>query len=85
MSDERWSEERVADLVARLRPAPRGWVEAASELPRVRVALDDLVQRIEADAALRAEVLADLEAALEREGVEPTPPAVATLRARLEP
>jgi hypothetical protein len=85
MSDDaRWNEERLGELLGRLRPAPRGWVEAAAQLPRLRAVLDDLVARAEADAAFRAALIADLEAALEREGVEPTPRTVAELRTRLE-
>ncbi len=56
---------------------------AAAQLPRLRAVLDDLVERAEADAAFRATVIADLEAALEREGVEPTPVLVRRLQSRL--
>jgi hypothetical protein len=83
MSDNAWNEERLGGLLRLLRPAPRGWVEAAAELPRLRAVLDDLVERAEADAAFRAAVIADLESALEREGVEPTPRLVEALRNRL--
>jgi hypothetical protein len=83
MSDNAWNEERLGGLLRLLRPAPRGWVEAAAELPRLRAVLDDLVERAEADAAFRATVIADLETALEREGVEPTPRLVEALRNRL--
>ena len=84
MSVTSWSEERIAGLLSMLRPAPRGWVEAAAELPRLRSVLDDLVARAESDAAVRAAVVADLEAALEGAGVEPTPRTIAELRARLQ-
>jgi len=84
MSDMTWTEERIAALLTQLRPAPQGWVEAAAALPRLRTVLDDLVARAEADAAVRASVIADLEQALEASGVEPTPRAVAELRSRLE-
>jgi hypothetical protein len=83
MSDNAWNEERLGGLLRLLRPAPRGWVAAAAELPRLRAVLDDLVERAEADAAFRAAVIADLESALEREGVEPTPRLVEALRNRL--
>lgn len=78
-----WNEERVAELLALLRPAPAGWVEAAAQLPRLRAVLDDLVVRAEADAEFRATLIADLEAALAREGVEPSPRAVEELRRRI--
>jgi hypothetical protein len=83
MSENAWNEERLAELLRLLKPAPQGWVEAAAELPRLRAVLDDLVERAEVDAAFRAALIADLEAALAREGVEPTPRLVAVLRSRL--
>jgi len=83
MSANAWNEERLGELLRLLRPAPTGWVEAASQLPRLRAVFDDLVARAEADAAFRAELIADLEAALAREGVEPTERALVELRARL--
>jgi hypothetical protein len=83
MSENAWNEERLAGLLRLLRPAPQGWVEAAAQLPRLRAVLDDLVERAEADAAFRAALIADLEAALAREGVEPTPRALEALRSRL--
>jgi hypothetical protein len=78
-----YSEERVAELLRRLPPAPRGWVAAAQELPRSRERLDEIVTRAEADAAFRRQVLADLSAALELAGVEPAPPLLDELRRRL--
>jgi hypothetical protein len=80
----RYDEARVAGLLGLLRPAPRAWVRAAQELPCARRALDDLVRRAEADAALRARVVADLEAALTLEGIEPRPRLVADLRRLLD-
>jgi hypothetical protein len=55
-------------------------VRAAQELPAARRGLDQLVARAEADAAFRASVLADLESALQAEGVEPAPRVVVELR-----
>jgi hypothetical protein len=83
MSENTWNEERLARLLRMLKPAPQGWVEAAAELPRLRAVLDDLVERAERDAAFRAALIADLEAVLAREGVEPTRSLVAALRIRL--
>jgi len=79
-----WNEERLAELLALLKPPPVGWVEAAAQLPALRAALDDLVARAERDAAFRAALVADLEAALAREGLEPTRRALDELRMRLE-
>lgn len=84
MNEDRWHEERLAELLALLRPAPPGWIRAAEELPSLRRTLDDLVARAEADAAFRADLIADLEQALAAEGVEPSPRVVEELRNRLE-
>ena len=75
--------ERIAELLRLLPPPPDGWVRAAQELPQARAELDGLVARAEEDAAFRTQVLADLEAALESEGIDPTPSVVAALRVRL--
>ena len=83
MSENAWNEERLGELLRLLPPAPTGWVQAAAELPRLRSVLDQLVERAEADATFRAALIADLEAALAREGVEPTPRLVEALRVRL--
>ncbi len=79
-----WNEERLAELLALLRLPPLGWVEAAAQLPALRAVLDDLVARAERDAQFRAALVADLEAALAREGVEPTRRLLDELRSRLE-
>jgi hypothetical protein len=73
----------IASLLRELPRPPEAWIRAAQELPAARAALDELVARAEADARLREEVLADLEGALRREGVEPDRRTVAALRARL--
>jgi hypothetical protein len=78
-----YDEQRIAQLLRLLQPAPQGWVRAAQELPRARAAMDEIVGRAEADAEFRARVVADLEAALEAEGVEAVPSVVAALRLRL--
>ena len=83
MSAGAWNEERLGQLLRLLRPAPRGWVEAAAQLPRLRDVMDDLVRRAQEDAAFRTALLADLEAALADEGVEPTRQALTELRTRL--
>ena len=75
-----YDEEQLARLIGMLPPAPEGWVRAAQELPAARRGLDQLVARAEADDAFRASVLADLETALQSEGVEPEPRVVDELR-----
>jgi hypothetical protein len=76
-------EERLAELLRLLPPAPRGWVEAAQELPLVRPDLDRIVARAEADARFRELLTGDLAAALAEEGVEPSPATVEAVRRRL--
>ena len=79
-----YDEERLGALLRLLPPAPEGWLRAAQELPAARRSLDDIVARAEADAEFRRLVIADLEAALQREGVEPAPRVVDELRERLD-
>jgi hypothetical protein len=79
----RYDEERLAELLAALPPAPQAWVEAAQELSLVRDRLDEIVGRAEADIEFRRALLADLEAALEAAGYEPEPRLVEAVRARL--
>ena len=78
-----YDEQRLAELIASLPPAPEGWVQAAQELPTARRELDGLVARARADAEFRKILIADLEAALKASGHEPNSVLVAALRARL--
>ena len=84
MDDTVTPEERLAELLRVLPAPPTGWVEAAKQLPTARRELATLWERIEHDELLRAKAIADLEALLRAEGVEPTPTVVAHLRTRLE-
>jgi hypothetical protein len=79
-----YDEERLAALLRLLPPAPDGWVRAAQELPQARAEISALVARAGEDAAYRARLVADLEAALEAEGIEAKPSVVAALRVRLD-
>jgi hypothetical protein len=76
-------EQRIAELLRLLTPPPPGWVTAARELPAARAEIDGLVQRANTDAAFRAAVLADIEAALAAEGVEPRQALVELVRRRV--
>jgi hypothetical protein len=80
---ERYTEERLGELLCVLRPAPEGWVQAAQELPFARRTLDEIVARAEADAAFREALIADLERALDGAGYEPDERILAELRERL--
>ncbi len=77
-------EERIADLLRLLRPAPEAWVRAAQELPFALRGLDDIVERARADDQFRRALIADLEAALASKGYEPDPQLVDAVRRRLD-
>jgi hypothetical protein len=79
-----YDEERLAQLIGALPPAPEAWVKAAQELPFSRAQLDDIVARAEADAEFRRALIADLEDALRLEGYEPESLPLDELRRRLE-
>jgi hypothetical protein len=78
-----YDEDKLAQLIAALPPAPEAWVRAAQELPFARRELDQIVARAEADAEFRRALIADLEATLAREGFEPAPSTVEELRRHL--
>jgi hypothetical protein len=75
--------ERLSRLIGMLPPAPAAWVRAAGEMPRARRELDGIVARAEADAEFRRALIADLESALQAEGVEATRPLLDELRRRV--
>ena len=77
-------EERIAEALRALPAPPQGWVEAAKQLPAARRELETILERVERDERFRERVVADLEATLRAEGVEPTPVVVSHLRRRLE-
>ena len=76
-------EETLGEFLSALPPAPEAWVQAAQELPLLRLGLDGIVERAEADIEFRRALIADLEAALEAEGYERDPALVDALRRRL--
>jgi hypothetical protein len=78
-----YDEERLAELLRTLPPAPESWVRAAQELPRGRRELDGIVERAVADAEFRKALIADLEAALRSEGYEPDTIPLDELRKRI--
>jgi hypothetical protein len=78
-----YDEERLAELIAALPPAPEAWVQAAQELPRARAELDQIVARAAADGEYRQRLIDDLESAVRAEGIEPHPRTLALVRRRL--
>jgi hypothetical protein len=81
-SGSRYAEERLAELLSALPPAPEAWVRAAQELPRARRELEQIVARAEADLEFGRALVADLEAALAAEGYEPDARTLERLRER---
>ena len=79
-----YDEERLADLLRALPPAPEGWVRAAQELPRSRRELDDIVARAVADQEFRQALIDDLERALRDVGYEPQLLPLEELQRRLD-
>lgn len=80
----KFSEERVAELIAALPPAPAGWVEAAVELPLASAAIEEIAARCLAEEGARQAALADLEEVLRQAGVEPSRRLVDRLRERID-
>jgi hypothetical protein len=79
-----YDEERLAQLLRALPPAPEAWVRAAQELPVARRGLDTIVERARADAEFREALIADLENALAGAGYEPDPLLLERVRAELD-
>jgi len=77
-----FNEDRLAELIGALPPAPEAWVRAAQELPVARTEIDEIVAREEADAEFRRALIADLESTLAQEGYEPERPLLDALRRR---
>jgi hypothetical protein len=77
-----YDEERIAELLRALPPAPAGWVAAASERPTALRALDGIEAWL-ADQPEHAGQTAALEQALQRAGFEPTPELVDAVRREL--
>ena len=82
-NNQSYDEERIADLIAAMPPAPAGWVRAAQELPAARAEMDEIVLRAEADQRFRKAAIADLEAALAAEGYDVDRRLLPALRQRL--
>jgi hypothetical protein len=83
MMDEMYDEERIGELLRALPQVPEAWVQTAARLPATRRAIDQIAALAEVDATFREQALQDLEGALERAGVAPSPALVEHLRDRL--
>jgi hypothetical protein len=78
-----YDEERIGELLRALPQVPEPWVQTAAQLPATRRAIDQIAALAEVDAGFREQALRDLEGALERAGLEPSPALVEHLRDRL--
>jgi hypothetical protein len=83
MTENRYDEQRLAELIRMLPPAPQAWVEAAAARPAMLIAVDHVIALAETDAGFREELIADLESAMQRAGVEPRPEVADAVRSRL--
>lgn len=79
-----YDEERLAQLLRALPPAPEAWVRAAQELPLALRGLDEIVERARADAEFREALVADLENALAGAGYERDPLLLERIRIELD-
>ena len=84
MSIKKVTDERVAELLRALPPAPAGWVAAAAELPQARAELDRIFELASADADFRRALIEDLETALLSAGFTADRRRVVELQRRLE-
>jgi hypothetical protein len=84
VSENTYDEQRLAELIAALPPAPAAWVAAAKELPFARSELEGIVERARKDLEYRQKVIADLEGALAEAGVEPDLRLIESLRRRVD-
>ena len=80
MTDRKDSEEELTRLLREMPSAPDAWVALASELPKLRAALDQLDRRVLDGAVPREAETAELEAALTRAGLTATPEHLEALR-----
>jgi hypothetical protein len=80
----RYSDKRLAELLAELPPAPEDWVRRAERIPIAKQALYDVLAQADTDADFRASLLDNTKRALDEAGYESDPDMIETLRRRLE-
>jgi hypothetical protein len=78
-----YNEERLGELLRALPAPPRDWVIAAQQLPALRRALENLVERARRDRRFREALLADPESTLRDAGYTPERRLMAALREKL--
>ena len=78
-----YDEERIAERLRVLPPAPMGWLEAAQELPRARAEIAGLVEARALRPPQPRPDLADIETALAAEGLVPRPSLIELVRRRM--
>ena len=80
----RYDEDKIAELLTQLPPAPQAWITAAAEIPRTQRELADIMRRLETDEEFRRAVQADIDRALGHFGYTPDPRNVRAIRARVD-
>jgi hypothetical protein len=79
-----YNEEKLAEILGALPPAPEAWVRAAQDLPLKRQGLDEILERADADEEYRRRVIENPVAALEEAEVVAHADVVEILRRRLD-
>jgi hypothetical protein len=80
----RYDEEKLAEILSALPPAPESWVKAAQDIPLAQQKLAGIVERAEADEDYRRRVVEDPEAALQEAEVVAHAETIEILRRRLD-
>lgn len=79
-----YEEERLGELLRLLPPAPEPVLRGAQELPRTRLALEQILALAEADAEFRSQLIADPENAVRHARREPDEPLLRMVRSAIE-
>ena len=79
----RYSDKRLAELLAVLPPAPEAWIARAERIPSEHGVLGQILARAANDPAFRTALLDDAAGALERAGFATDVETLETLREQL--
>jgi hypothetical protein len=79
-----YDEEQLAELLSALPPAPEAWVDAAKQTPFMRLRLEEILERAQADEEFRRRVVTDPERVLEEADVVAHAENIEIIRKRLD-
>ena len=79
-----YNDEKLAELLRALPPAPKAWVRAVQALGLSQPTIADLVERAKTDDRFRKALIANPGAALEAEGYEVEPDVIAAIMKQLD-